>query len=117
MNAQTQPAKIARQYAEQVVAGEILACQWVQRACQRQLDDLAKFKGKVSLPGVNYPELRHEHISISLIDAVLGSGTRRVRLKISLSGDRRRRLLLCKVQGSAFCGLSVPVACRFNMHE
>jgi hypothetical protein len=25
--------------------------------------------------------------------------------------------LLCKVQGSAFCGLSVPVACRFNMHE
>ena len=48
MNAQSQPAKIARQYAEQVVAGEILACQWVQRACQRQLDDLAKFKGKAS---------------------------------------------------------------------
>lgn len=46
MNAQLQPAKIARQYAEQVVAGEILACRWVQRACQRQLDDLAKFKGK-----------------------------------------------------------------------
>jgi phage terminase large subunit-like protein len=46
MNAQSQPAKIARQYAEQVVAGEILACEWVQRACQRQLDDLAKFKGK-----------------------------------------------------------------------
>jgi hypothetical protein len=48
MNAQSQPAKIARQYAEQVVAGEILACRWVQRACQRQLDDLAKFKGKAS---------------------------------------------------------------------
>ncbi len=39
---------VARAYAEQVVAGEILACRWVQRACQRQLDDLAKFKGKAS---------------------------------------------------------------------
>ena len=29
MNSQSQPAKIARQYAEQVVAGEILACRWV----------------------------------------------------------------------------------------
>lgn len=48
MNSQSQPAKIARQYAEQVVAGEILACRWVQRACQRQLNDLAKFKGKAS---------------------------------------------------------------------
>ena len=38
----------AKRYAEQVVAGEILACRWVQRACQRQLDDLAKFKGKAS---------------------------------------------------------------------
>ncbi len=35
-------------YAEQVVAGEIPACRWVQRACQRQLDDLARFKGKAS---------------------------------------------------------------------
>lgn len=41
-------AAIAKRYAEQVVAGEILACRWVQRACQRQLDDLAKFKGKAS---------------------------------------------------------------------
>ena len=39
---------IARQYAEQVVEGEILTCKWVQRACQRQLDDLAKFRGKSS---------------------------------------------------------------------
>lgn len=30
------------------MAGEILACRWVQRACQRQLDDLARFKGKAS---------------------------------------------------------------------
>jgi hypothetical protein len=41
-------AAMAKQYAEQVLAGEILACRWVQRACQRQLDDLAKFKGKAS---------------------------------------------------------------------
>ena len=41
-------AMSAKRYAEQVVAGEILACRWVQRACQRQLDDLAKFKGKAS---------------------------------------------------------------------
>jgi phage terminase large subunit-like protein len=49
MTAQTQTAKIARQYAEQVVAGEILACRWLQLACQRQLNDLARFKGKGSL--------------------------------------------------------------------
>ena len=41
-------AMSAKRYAEQVVSGEILACRWVQRACQRQLDDLAKFKGKAS---------------------------------------------------------------------
>ena len=35
-------AATAKRYAEQVVAGEILACRWVQRACQRQLDDLWK---------------------------------------------------------------------------
>jgi phage terminase large subunit-like protein len=38
----------ARQYAEAVVAGDIPACRWLQRACQRQLDDLARFKGKGS---------------------------------------------------------------------
>ena len=39
---------VARRYAESVVAGDILACRWVQRACQRQLDDLARYKGKAS---------------------------------------------------------------------
>lgn len=39
---------VARRYAEAVVAGEILACRWVQRACQRQLDDLARYTGKAS---------------------------------------------------------------------
>ena len=41
-------ATAARQYAEAVVAGSVPACRWVQRACQRQLDDLARFKGKAS---------------------------------------------------------------------
>ena len=39
---------IAKRYAEQIVAGEILACRWVQRACERQLNDLARFKSKSS---------------------------------------------------------------------
>jgi phage terminase large subunit-like protein len=41
-------AEIARRYAEAVVAGDIPACKWVQLACQRQLDDLVRFKGKTS---------------------------------------------------------------------
>jgi phage terminase large subunit-like protein len=56
MTTPTQTAKIAKRYAEQVVAGEIPACRWVQRACQRQLDDLARFKGKAS-PYVFNPKL------------------------------------------------------------
>ncbi|GAC1405513.1 MAG: terminase large subunit [Burkholderiaceae bacterium] len=41
-------ATVARQYAEAVVAGDIPACRWVRLACQRQLDDMARFKGKGS---------------------------------------------------------------------
>jgi len=41
-------AVTARRYAEAVVAGELTACRWVQLACRRQLDDLARFKGKAS---------------------------------------------------------------------
>ena len=41
-------SEAARKYAQAVVAGDILTCKWVQRACQRQLNDLAKFKGKAS---------------------------------------------------------------------
>ena len=46
--AQGSYADIAKMYAEKVVAGEILACKWVKAACQRQLSDLKKFKGKAS---------------------------------------------------------------------
>lgn len=55
--ATTNYATVARRYAEAVVAGEILACRWVQAACQRQLDDLARFKGKASNFQFN-PKLR-----------------------------------------------------------
>lgn len=47
----------ARHYAEAVVAGEIPACRWVKFACRRQLDDLARFKGKASPYRFN-PRLR-----------------------------------------------------------
>jgi phage terminase large subunit-like protein len=33
---------IAKRYAEGVVSGKLLACSWVEKACQRQLDDLAR---------------------------------------------------------------------------
>ena len=41
-------ATVARQYARDVVAKKILTCKWVRLACQRQLDDLERFKGKDS---------------------------------------------------------------------
>jgi phage terminase large subunit-like protein len=43
----------AHRYAEAVVAGDILTCNWVQKACKRQLNDLAKFKGKASPYHIN----------------------------------------------------------------
>jgi phage terminase large subunit-like protein len=52
-----QYATVARRYAEAVVAGEIAACRWVKLACQRQLDDLARFKGKAAAYQFN-PKLR-----------------------------------------------------------
>ena len=55
--ATTNYAAVARQYAEAVVAGDISACRWVQAACQRQLNDLTRFKGKGSAFQFN-PKLR-----------------------------------------------------------
>ena len=40
--------KIARQYAKTVVSGQLAAAKKVKQACQRQIDDLAKFQGKAS---------------------------------------------------------------------
>lgn len=39
-------ATIARRYAESVVAGDVPTCQWVKKTCQRQLNDLIRFKGR-----------------------------------------------------------------------
>ncbi len=39
---------VARQYARNVVAGKMPTCKWVHAACQRQLGDLDRFKGKAS---------------------------------------------------------------------
>lgn len=41
-------ATMAKRYAEQVVADDILTCKWVRLACERQLADLSRFKGKAS---------------------------------------------------------------------
>jgi len=35
-------AAAARRYADDVVAGRIVACKWVRRACQRHIDDLQR---------------------------------------------------------------------------
>ena len=49
-------AQCAKNYAEAVVSKQILTCEWVQKACQRQLDDLVRFKRKSSIYQFN-PEL------------------------------------------------------------
>lgn len=41
-------AAVAKGYARSVVAGKIPANKWVKLACQRQLDDLERFKGRDS---------------------------------------------------------------------
>ena len=57
---------IARQYAQDVFSGKVLACRWVKLACQRQLDDLKngvpgfRFNiGYASRPCVFIEHLRH----------------------------------------------------------
>ena len=50
----------AKHYAEAVVSRQILTCEWVQKACQRQLDDLVRFKRKSSIFQFN-PELLDRH--------------------------------------------------------
>ena len=42
-------AGVARQYAREVLSGRIPACRWVRLTCQRQQNDLARFKGKGSI--------------------------------------------------------------------
>lgn len=42
--------KKATKYAQDVASGAILACKWVQLACQRHLDDIRKTKGYHEFP-------------------------------------------------------------------
>lgn len=44
----TDYVKVAQKYADDVLAGKIPACKWVKAACQRQKDDLARWKKKGS---------------------------------------------------------------------
>ena len=37
--------QIARQYADDVIAGKIPACKWVKLAAKRQISDLQKYSG------------------------------------------------------------------------
>ncbi len=41
--------KIADTYAKQVISGRIHSCKWVKAACQRQQDDLTRWRAKGSL--------------------------------------------------------------------
>jgi hypothetical protein len=41
-------AAAARQYAEQVVAGDVPACRWVKFACQRKFNHLALLGSKTT---------------------------------------------------------------------
>lgn len=48
---------LANQYAQDVVAGRIPACQWTRLACKRQLNDLARQGTDADFPYVFNPEL------------------------------------------------------------
>ena len=80
-------AVTASQYAESVVAGDILACKWVQMACKRQLNDLAKFKGKASPYRFN-PKLKDkEGRSFTPADNLCGFIERLPHVKGPLAGE------------------------------
>src|ERR1035441_2807974 len=34
--------KLAQEYCHEILSGQTLACDWVRRACTRQVDDLAR---------------------------------------------------------------------------
>ena len=48
---------VALRYAQDVVARKIPACKWVRAACQRQLDDLARWSGEPGYPFDWRPDL------------------------------------------------------------
>ena len=70
-------SRIAREYAGGVVSGEIVACGYVRKACQRQLDDLARPISK-EWP-YRFDEARAERICkfIELVPHVKGEWARK----------------------------------------
>ena len=71
----------ARSYAEAVVAGDISTCRWVKQACQRQLNDLARFKGKSSPFRFNCHEGRPTPPGMKTVSLCCAVGASAVRLK------------------------------------
>lgn len=55
--ASSDPVDEAIAYASAVVAGEIAVCKWVKAACQRQLDDMLRWRSDPSYPFDWRPEL------------------------------------------------------------
>jgi phage terminase large subunit-like protein len=63
----------ALDYAHQVVSGHILACKWVKAACQRQIDDLARWQSDPAYPFDWRPELADRFIRyVELLPHVKG---------------------------------------------
>ncbi len=83
-------ATAARRYAEAVVDGEIPACRWVQLACRRQLDDLARFKGKASLYRFNPKLTDREGRSFQPADNLCAFIERLPHVKGPLAGESIR---------------------------
>lgn len=63
----------ALDYAHQVVTGHILACKWVKAACQRQIDDLARWQSDPAYPFDWRPDLADRFIRyVELLPHVKG---------------------------------------------
>ncbi len=80
-------ATIARHYAEAVVEGDVSACRWVRMACQRQLNDLVKFKGKSSLLRFNPKLMDRSGKSFAPADNLCAFIERLPHVKGPLAGD------------------------------
>jgi len=79
---------VATDYAQQLVDGDILACKWVKLAAQRQLDDLARFKGKSSPFEFNPLITAKSGQQFRPVDQICGFIERLPHVKGPLAGER-----------------------------
>ena len=79
---------VATEYAQQLVDGDILACKWVKLAAQRQLDDLARFKGKSSPFEFNPLITAKSGQQFRPVDQICGFIERLPHVKGPLAGER-----------------------------